>query len=604
MSLNNLELTGNSLERLRQWWFQLEPLFDSNDRISVISGVEPLDFMASREPFTSELWNKIVNNIQPTVLRGNLNNSTIKALEVFRNSDLSNRELYIISDFQKSGFNMEELKEIAAQMDNNTQVFFLPVLHQNYDNISIDSANIINQLIEKNQVVQLGGALKNQNDKSYLNSMTSLVIEGERVAQQNLNLAPAQLNLVRFDVSLKESGFISGYLESENDALLEDNRFYFNFYVPDNIKVLHLVPGSSFESFLPTILRPIMEREIFKYERITLSEWSEAPLNSFQMIILEGLNQVPDGLITRLEQYNRLGKGLCIIPGPQIDIPNYNRLLSQLNLGKIVSLEGKPGASEKYVSFGNINWQHPIFEGLFADKKALNPVNFYAYYNIKPSPNSENLIQFQNGAPFLIEASDDNGVSTLLTVPMQPDWTNILIRGFVVPLTYRIVYYSVTKSENIRRSITVGENFQYSFESLSPPYQFQLIRPSGQEEKITPVFRGSDIIIKTENNSEIGNYKILQGKKLLMVYSVNHSPLESVPDYLYNSLLQDLYPNGQWILDKGSLAQQIEKSRFGKELWPYLLGLVIILIFIEMALAYTGFSNRNGYAEDQVAEAP
>jgi hypothetical protein len=79
--------------------------------------------------------------------------------------------------------------------------------------------------------------------------------------------------------------------------------------------------------------------------------------------------------------------------------------------------------------------------------------------------------------------------------------------------------------------------------------------------------------------------------------------MESVPEYFYNTVLEDLYPNGQWILEKASLAQQIEKSRFGRELWPYLLGLVIILIFIEMALAYTGFTKRNGYLEDQVANA-
>jgi hypothetical protein len=602
MSLNNLELTGNSLDKLRQWWFQLEELFDSNDRISVISGIEPPQIIANREPFSRELWNKIVNGIQPTVFRGNLNVSTIKALEVFRNSDLSNRELYIISDFQQTGINLPELPEIVSQLDENTRVFFLPVLHQNSDNVSIDSARVVNQLIEKNQAIQIGGALKNQNDKNYLNSMVSLVLEDERVGQENLNLPPAQLDMVRFDISLKKSGYISGYLENENDALLEDNRYYFNFYVPDHITILHIVPNISFESFLPTILKPVMDREVFKYEKMSLSDWSGVPLNSYQMIILEGLNQIPDGLITRLEQYHRLGKGLCVIPGSQIDIPNYNRLLGLLGIGKIVSLEGKPGTMNKYVSFGRVNWQHPIFEGLFTDRKDLNPINFFAYYKIKPSPRSESLIQFQNGSPFLMEISRNEGVSTIIAAPLQPDWTNILIRGFVVPLTYRIIYYSVTKSENSRRSITVGEYYQHSFGALSPPYQFQLIRPSGQEEKITPVFRGSDVIIKIEDNSEIGNYKILQGNKILMVYSVNHSPLESVSDYYYQEVLQDHYPNGTWIPDRGSLVKQIEKSRFGRELWPYLLGLVIILIFLEMALAYTGFSRPSSHQENQVAE--
>jgi hypothetical protein len=179
----------------------------------------------------------------------------------------------------------------------------------------------------------------------------------------------------------------------------------------------------------------------------------------------------------------------------------------------------------------------------------------------------------------------------------------MLIRGLVVPLLYRTTYYSVTKSVNSRRSIIAGEIFQQSFGALTPPYQFQLQRPSGQEEKITAQFRGSDVIIKTDNNLELGNYSILQSNNLLLPYSVNHSRLESAQDYYFQDELDKIYPNAQWITDRENLVEQVEAGRFGRELWPYLMGLVILLVFLEMALAYTGSSKQINFEEKPRLEA-
>ncbi len=268
-------------------------------------------------------------------------------------------------------------------------------------------------------------------------------------------------------------------------------------------------------------------------------------------------------------------------------IQNVNDFFNSIQLGRIISLQGNPDREEEYVSFGRINWTHPIFEGLFAEKKELNPIHAYAYYHTQPHPRSEVIIEFQNGHPFLLQKSKEGGPLFFLTTPLQPQWTNLMIRGLVVPLIYRMIYYAVTQPVTQRLHIKVGEKFSQVVRGVSPPYQFFLKRPSGLEERITPAFRGSDLYLEIDQNDEIGNYQLWHSEKLLFVYSVNHSPQESIQQYYQKNTIQKIFPNGIWIDPAQDILAEIEKSRFGIELWSYLIIIAIILVIGEMILSYT-----------------
>lgn len=597
LSLNSLELTGNLLERVRQWWFRLEEFFRSRDRISVILGTDPVKILAEREYYSPDLWKKIAKDIQPTALQGDLKIASWSAIDIFNKSEAASRELFIISDFQKNGLDPATIKEIRSQMLESVKLFFLPVFHTDDKNISVDSARIVNQLIEKNISLQIDAVLHNQNQKEYLNSMLSLILDGNRVAQNNISLPASESKVVRFHSDVSQNGHISGYVECESDALLEDNRFYFNFYIPENVKLLHLVPQRQFESYLPTILKPALDKKIFSYDRISLAEWPAQNFSQYQAIILEGLETIPPELANRLLQYSRKGNGLFLIPGSNLTIGQVNDVLKQLGIGQIIGREGAAADLRNFVSVGRINWDHPLFEGLFQERKDLKPINFSAYYKIKPASTSESVIRLQNNDALLLESKREQGPVFFLASPLQPDWTNLLIRGFVVPLVYRILYYSVTKNSAPRIHLQVGESFSQVFRNLNPPYEFSLYRPGGMEEKISPSFRGPDVILQIDKNDEPGNYRILQGEQLIAVYSVNHPASESLQEYYREDELQDAFPSSSWISNPENLAPEIEKSRFGKELWTYLLGLAIVFIFVEMFLGYTSSKKQKEIQE-------
>lgn len=584
LSLNSLELTGNLLEQVRQIWFQMEPLFQLNDRISVILGIEPVKILAQREYFSTELWQKIAKEIQPGSMKGNLNLASLKSFEIFQASELPNKELYIVSDFQKSGIKSDELEELSRRMAGVIKTFLIPVFHENDENISIDSVNVLNRLIEKNQTLKIEANLKNHHQKKYLNSMVSLVLNGNRVAQQNLNIPSDSKKSVYFETLLQSTGHVKGFIESENDALLEDNRYYFNLFIPEQIKIMHLVPSATFDSYLLDILKPVIDRKIFLYENTYFSDWSAIQLSQYDIIVLEGFDAIPEGFMNRLEQYQRTGKPIFVIPGSNLSLSNFNKFLKRIKLGQILSLEGQIEMPDKFVPMGKVDWAHPIFEGLFDERQQLNPIHFFSYYRIKPDSDNQAIINLENANILLLEGA---GFSYLIACPLNPAWSDILVRGLVVPLIYRIIYYSVTRTFDTREMVEIGGSFSRIFPEVGAPFQFNLKRPSGLESKISPIFKGSDVLLQHEDNTEPGNYLIEQGDEILYVYSVNHSQDESVQEYYSAEQMQSIYDGGIWITDSEKLAEQVELSRYGRELWPYLLGLVLLLLLTELLLGYT-----------------
>jgi hypothetical protein len=237
---------------------------------------------------------------------------------------------------------------------------------------------------------------------------------------------------------------------------------------------------------------------------------------------------------------------------------------------------------------GMVDWNHPIFEGLFENRKKLSPINIYVYYLMQPTVKGEIIISLENGDPFLVSTRDKEGYTFLLTTALQPAWTNLMVKGFVVPLIFRMMYFSASQNGIGSTSLLAGESFIEIFRRFDPPYDFKLHNPSGLEELLSPIFRGSNIILQVEVNQHVGNHHISKSGKTVSVYSVNHNPRESTNLYYDKSDLMNIFGNGMWIDPEDDLANKVKSSRFGKELWPFLLSFVVFLLFVEMILAFTG----------------
>lgn len=602
LSLNEVQMTGTLLKDLRDTFDELQTVFQTGDRITFLQATVPVKELVKQENFQSSLWERAHQRLQPNYLKSDLNAAIISAVEQLRQSHYYNREIYIISDFQKSAAKVTELKSFLEEMNaENVRFFALPIAHHNFENISVDSVDVVNRLIEKNQMLKLETYLNNHHQEKHLNSMVSALLNGKRVAQKNVSLENSSIHQVPLQLTLTENGFIEGEIETESDALIEDNKRFFNFYVPRKIRILHFLPGSGFKSYIPLVIRPAEDRGIFEYTKDAFLKWSDYSFNDFDVVFLEGLRELPSNLIQRLKNFAEQGGGVFVIPGENIVMPQYQKFMKDFQIGSISEMRGTPGKTDQFLTMSKVQWDHTVFEGLFESaQKQLNPVEVYANYRTNPNPQTQSLISLSDGSPYLLLRTMRKGAAIFLSSALNTNWSQLPIKGFVIPLTYRLIYYIGTRKVLDRQAIRCGESFQQVFSDLEPPYDFKLISADGGEIKLTPEFKGADVLLKVEDLEQPGNYRLLHNDQTLMVLSVNPWQEESRMEFLTEKDLDDLYPDMYVIKDQKQAEEIISQSRFGRELWKHFLLLAILLLFIEMIVARTG--SKKEFVTERVQE--
>jgi hypothetical protein len=604
LSLNEARLTGSLLDKMRQAFSGMEQVFQSGDRITVILATIPREVLIKQENYQANLWERVLQKTQSNYLKSDLDNAILLALEQLRQSVYSSREIYLISDFQKSAFSdAGQFAEILEQPQyGDIKLFLFPIRHENFENISIDSVEVVNRLIEENQALRIKAYLRNHHPEKYLNTLTSVILNENRVSQQKVNLPPGQTIEAEYQLTLTESGFVEGRIETESDALQEDNRRYFNFYVPRRIKTLHLFPDPAFSSFIPLIIKPAVDRGIFEYRGELLAAWTGLNFMEYDMIILEGINQMPETLALRLKPFLENGGGVLVIPGDKIITPLYENLFQQLLLGDILEQRGKPGETGQFLTLQDVEWKHPIFEGLFEKQdQQLNPIEVYAGYRVKPGKNTETLIQLSDRSPFLLESVFNNGVVFFLSAPLQLAWSQLPLKGFVVPLVYRMIYFAGTQKIVDRQRVKCGNVFQQQFSNLEAPYEFQIMGSREMEIKLTPRFRGSNVFLEFRETELPGNYRLLYNDNILSIISVNPWKEESQLLFYGEDDIRDLLPGANYLNSLENMANEVQNRRFGEELWKHFLIAAFILLILEMILARTGAKKEFSAEEGEEA---
>ena len=171
----------------------------------------------------------------------------------------------------------------------------------------------------------------------------------------------------------------------------------------------------------------------------------------------------------------------------------------------------------------------------------------------------------------------------------------------MVPLVYRIIYYAGTRKILDRQEVLNGNLFQQEFTNLEAPFDFQVASSRSAEVKLNPRFRGSTVFLEFRDTELPGNYQLRHNGEPISIISVNPWKEESEMRFFSTSDIEAALPRAHVFKGTENIAEQVQKSRFGKELWKYFLIIAFILLLVEMALARTG--SKKEFAESVKAES-
>ena len=517
-----------------------------------------------------------------------LNNAIIKAAQLIGDAKNFNKEIYLLTDFQKGRLaNDDEIIDLKKQLGEQVRLYSINFSGKEVFNFGIDDLKMNTQIFEKGKPVKFDAVVKNYSNRAKDNLVVSLFVGGERLAQQSLNINSGESKTANLESSAKNFGFNEVFVEIEEDDIIEDNRRFTSFLIPEKITVLILYDKIDDIKLIEAALKSVSGQDYFDVTIKGIKQISNLQLDNFQVMILLSSNFGNEQV--ELNQFLTSGKGIIIFPSSQGSAAGYNNSLSSIGIsasGNLINLE-----REQSVHFSETDFYHPVFENIFLDKKKkqIESPDIYSYYKIINNGMGKSIIKLEDESTFLSEYSIGEGKVLLFNTSPVFAWSDFPIKGIFAPLiTKSVIYLSTSKKSEA--NFLAGETINVNVSERTLP-QIKVVRPDKSEDLINIDANQNSDFISYSSTAISGSYKFFSGEKLLALVNVNTDPSESVTEYLtqseFEEYLEKINFNAKYIsIDKNeNPLQMILQARFGSELWRYFVLLAILFALIEMTVA-------------------
>ena len=550
------------------------------------------------EKLTSNLaeFTKRTEQIDLSFATGDINSAIVKASQIISESKNFNKEIYVLSDFQKNKIANKNLTtDLSEILNESVKLYSFDLSDKDVFNLSVDDLKINNQIFEKDKPVSFSITIVNNSNQDVNSAVVSLFINDERAAQKSFDVDAGLSTNIEIEAVPKSSGFIDIIAEIETDEIEQDNRRFASLFIPEKISVGVFSENPGDLNFIEIALHTA-GGEKYSIERKNINQITSQQLNKFQVIILS-TNSLPSGL-EQIKNYFKEGGGLILFPNSTPDIVKLNQLYSQLGLGINSSFVGKVNNNDLMIRFDKTDFNHPVFKNIFQndEKKNYNSPELNAYYKISSTGNQ--IITLVDGSSFLSECKVSEGKVFVFNSAPVLSWSDFPLKSIFAPLINKSVAYlsSKDREENV---FLAGEEVNASLKN-SNRSQLKVIKPNKSEDFINISENTGRDYLSYSNTNIAGLYKFYSGDNLIEDISINTDPSESKTEYAsdsdFENYLKNIKFNGQYVaIDKASnIIDKILQARFGSELWRYFLLVAIFLALVEMTIARNAKKDLEG----------
>ena len=532
---------------------------------------------------------------QPSFAHMSLLDGLTAASALLQKSNNFNKEIYILSDEQKSHFTPDVQRKIPVLFDPAVKTFLFRIGGRRMENTAIVDARVENALFEQGKPVDVSATVLNDGTSALAGGTVSIFLDGERVAQKSVDVASGGLKQVQFSVTPKTGGFVSGFLELEGDGIPEDNRRYFSFFVPENLRILLGPAGTQEATILTLALQPAAGSENASPLTITALDRGgilSANPSKYDVVVLLGGSFVTPAFAQRLRASIETGVGAFVMPDADAKLENFSSvLLPALGIPSPSGTNGTPGSTASYATFANIDFDHPLFRGVFVNeqKPAVETPHIFSSVKLRGSEAALEVIGSNAGDAILLDRRLGLGRVLVLGISPGLQWSDFPLKGLFVPLMNRSMFYLASREE-YSNSGTIGTAFDLLVRGHHGSESFELLAPSGKASRIIPKSLSSGLSFAITGLEMPGTYELSAGGIPLRKLSMNIDPAESRMEKVGDKERDALY-RGVGIINPVILArdtnisQIVTEARFGVELWKYFILLALVCALAEMLLA-------------------
>ncbi len=546
----------------------------------------------------------------PTVLRAAIDRANVSARgtrygpplqlaeQITTESRLPNREVVLITDFQRSGWSGDE----DVTLPEGTVLTRVDVAEPDPSNIAVTDLSLDRNYRSGRERVAVLARVTNQGDRPATDITVTLEIDGEPTGTQTVSLDPDASETVRLPEFTLPQREVRGVVRAAPDDLSADNVFRFVLSPGQNISILILEHpnAAADESIYLTRALSIASEPPHVVDVKRVTQFVPADLDERSVVILNDAPFPRGSSGARLREFVEGGGGLLVVTGPRMGPGSWPAEAADMLPGPI----GTPvdRLADRGGTLSITDYDHPVFAVFNAPRSGdFSQARYFRYRSLSDEGRAEVIARFDDGSIAMAEVAVGAGSVLTWSSGLSNSWNDLPVQPVFLPTMHRVVQHLADYSPqrpwlvagqvlDLSRHLAGGRSpTQTSGGGIrredSEPIELIVESPSGEREARSVGSSASYVALEEQGFYEIRN--LAGSDEAAGSIAVNADPAESdlTPldaEELASALTYQ--PRGQGGMNLAATLTSVEKER-RQGLWWYLLVAVLLILVAETAIA-------------------
>ncbi len=475
---------GTNFERLKTEARRRIDAMRAGDRMAMIAFNETAVMLGPPSSDKNTL-KAAVDTLEPSFAGTRYYEAFTLADRVFTQMGSAQRQLAIVSDFQRNGWNRSSRESVIG---SDVKTEFVNLTVANPTNIGIDSVSVDQMSFSRTYTGRVIARIHNHRKDQPIDVPVSVSINEKEAARKNVTVAANSTTLAEFTGFDLPIGFSRGRVRIEaEDPLKLDNDFLFALDRREKLSVLVVDAGRARQSFF--LRQAYTSSADLPYAVTVIPVQSVTPeeVARHEVVVINDVPRLPDKVRDRLDELRKTGQGQLIILGENADTGwwnGYAKLPVKTTQKIFVAKDrGRPS-----VSLTTYDHNHNIFKPFETSTKlALNTAQFFAYVGMEAKPGATVLAKFEDGSPVIIESSKEDHGMIVFNSTVDNKWNDLPLKPSFLPLFHEMIRY-LSRYNDTRGWYALGEGIPVTggLESAAAA----VIDPNGERQSLGQLSSG------------------------------------------------------------------------------------------------------------------
>ena len=362
------------------------------------------------------------------------------AKKTLEESELPRREAILITDFQRVGWEGHE----DVQFLDGTALSWVDLSNPETTNLSIASVVLEREYQSGRERVVTSARLTNKGGRAFEQVRVELELGGRQIQEKRVSLEPNSSKMVMFDPFTLPEGISRGVVRIEEDALPQDNVFYFVVWPGQSISVTVVDGGrQGRQSLYLRRALAIGDRPSFDVEVKSLSTLEDRDLSRSSVVFLNDISPPSERTGQRLRGFVERGGGLVVVLGEGSGRTGWSDAAEGLLPGTWSGARTIDRSPDWGGTLSFVDYSHELFELFKAPHSGdFSTAKFFRYRPIEVKSGARVLARFDDANVSLAESRVGNGKVLLWSSTLDTFWNDLALQPVFLPFVHQVTKYA------------------------------------------------------------------------------------------------------------------------------------------------------------------